>query len=149
MLGGEKGFHDFKKISPPSISPKSLVKKILTPPLVAMADQPHQLPGSVQRKGPRPPRQLESRFFRRAVALTVIAAVAASDQILPGRTTAARPGQHVVESQFRTRKNPPAELARIAISEQDILSRKRTALLRNVAVSKQANHGRHFVSMRG
>jgi hypothetical protein len=56
MLGGEKGFHDFKKISPPLISPKSLVKKILTPPLVAMADQPHQLPGSVQRKRPRPPR---------------------------------------------------------------------------------------------
>src|SRR5579862_7693813 len=105
MHGGKKGFHYLKKICRLDFSWKCLVKQILTPPLIAVADQPHQLPRGVQCEGPRPPCQFETSLFWRPVALTIVAAVAAGHQILPGRTPAARPWHHMVQRQFRTGKN--------------------------------------------
>ncbi len=100
-----------------------------------MADQAHQLARGVQRKGPRTPLQFEPRFFRRAIALAIVAGVAAGDEILPRRAPAARTRQHVIQRQLRSRKRAPAELASIAVAQQNIFARKRAALLRNVPVS--------------
>src|SRR2546423_11726839 len=101
---------------------KLLIKQVLTPTFVTVADQPHELPGSVQRKRTRSPRQFEPGFFRRAVALTVIAAVAACHEILPAGSPAPRTRHHVIQRQLRTRENAPAELARIPVSQQNILA---------------------------
>jgi hypothetical protein len=81
-----------------------------------MADHTHQLTRSMQRKWARPTRQLETCFFRRSVTFAVVAAVAASYKILPGRTAAARARNNMIERQFRTGKDTPAELASIAVA---------------------------------
>src|SRR5713226_4441290 len=97
MHEGKKGFHSCQESRSRRRKPrKCLVKKVLTPPLIAMPDQPHKLPGSMQRERPGPPRQLQPRLFRRAVALAVIAAVAACYQVLPGGPPPARSRHHVV-----------------------------------------------------
>ncbi len=83
---------------------KCLVEKILAPLVVAMPDQPHQLARSVQRERPRPALQFDSRFFRRAVALAVIACIAARHQIFPRRASAARSRHNVIERQLRCRE---------------------------------------------
>jgi hypothetical protein len=148
MHGSEKGFHYLKKVFSALISPKTLVKQILTPPLVPMPDQPHQLPRGMQRERPRPPRQFKSRLFRRPVALAVIATVTARDQVLPRRAPAPRSRHNMVQRQLRTRKNPPTELAGIPVPQQNVFPRKRAALLRNVPIGKQPNYRRDFVRMR-
>jgi hypothetical protein len=58
-------------------SGKPSIKQVLTPSFVAVPDQPHELPGGVQRKGPRSACQFQTSFFRRAIAFPVVAAVAA------------------------------------------------------------------------
>lgn len=62
---------------------KNLVEEVLAPLLVAVADESHQLPRSVQRKRTRTPLELQSGFFRSAVTLAIVALVAARYQILP------------------------------------------------------------------
>src|SRR5262249_38421997 len=114
-----------------------------------MSDQSHELSRCVQRERPRLPRQLKAGLFRSAVTLVVIAAIAAGHQIFPRRTSAARPRYYVIERQFRAGKHCSAELARVAISQQNILSRKRAALLRNMSVSQQPDDRWHSVGMRG
>src|SRR5579862_3016780 len=127
-----------------SAVPMLLVEEILAPLLVALPNQAHQLPRSVQRERTRAPLQLEARFFRRAIALAVVAGVAACDQILPGRAPAARARHHVVERQLRRGKRRAAELARVAVAQQDVLARKSAALLRDMPVAEQPDHGRHL-----
>src|SRR5271163_431407 len=126
---------------------EALVKQILTPPFIAMTDEPHQLSRGVQRKRPRPSRQLQTRLFWRAVALTVVAAVTAGHQILPRRASATRPGNHVVQRQLGTWEDAPAELAGIAIAQQNVLPRERPALLRNVPVRQKSDDRRNLVRM--
>src|SRR5580704_17973446 len=124
MQPNEKGFHYLKKNCRTYFSRNCLVKQILTPPLVAVSDQPHQLQRSMQRKGPRPSGQFEPGFFRSPVALAIVAAVAASHQVFPGRTPAARPGHYMIQRQFRTRKSPSTKLASISVAQQNIFTRK-------------------------
>lgn len=137
-----------KNLSMTFFAQKPLIKQILTPPFVAMSDEPHQLPRGMQRERPRPPRQFKPGFFRRAVALAVIATVATSHQVLPRRTPAARSRYNMVQRQFRTGKNSPAELASIPVSQQNVFPRKRPALLRNMPIGQQTNHRRHLVRVR-
>src|SRR5258708_33289701 len=122
MYGSKKGFTStelfFKQID---LAAEILVKQILTPPLVAVSDQTYELPGGMQRKRPGPPGQLQPILFRGPVALPVVAAVAASHQIFPRRAAATRPRHHVVQRQFRTREDPPTELTRIPVAQQNIL----------------------------
>jgi hypothetical protein len=113
-----------------------------------MADQSHQLPRSVQRKGTRPPVQVQPSLLRSAVALRVVALVAARHQIFPRRPPAARSRHHVIQRQFRRRKNSPAKLAGIVIAQQNIFSRQSASLLRNVPVRQQPNYRRHFQGRR-
>src|SRR6516165_1409861 len=102
MYWSEKGFLKIEKSFAPAEAYERSVKQVLTPPFVAVADQPHQLPRGVQREGTRSPRQFETGFLRSAVTLAVVAAVAASHQILPGGSPAARTRHNVVQGQCRT-----------------------------------------------
>jgi len=78
MHGSKKGFTFQKKLADSLFRRKCLIKQVLTPPLVAVSDQSHQLPRRMQCERPWPPRQFKPGFFRRPVALAVIATVAAS-----------------------------------------------------------------------
>ncbi len=49
----------------------------------------------------------------------------------------------MVQGQLGRGKVPVAELAGIAVAQQDILARKRARLLRDVPVGEQADHRRH------
>jgi len=50
----------------------------------------------------------------------------------------------MVKSQLGSWKDAPAELARVAIPQKDILPRERSSLLRDMPVSQQPDNGRHF-----
>src|SRR5215470_5358709 len=54
----------------------------------------------------------------------------------------------MVQGQFRTGKDAAAKLAGVPVAQKDILPGKRPALLRNVTISEQPNHGRNSVRMR-
>src|SRR5882672_2702881 len=97
------------------------VEQILAPLFILVADQAHQLPGGMQCEGARAPRQSNPGFFRSAVSLAVVALVAASDQILPGRPSAARSRDDVIQGQLRGRKRAAAELAGVTVAQQDVL----------------------------
>ena|ERR1700683_4767230 len=77
--------------------PKRLVEKVLAPFLVAMADQAHQLARSVKSERARAALKFQTGFFRGSITFAVVAAVAASHQILPGGAATARTRHHVVE----------------------------------------------------
>src|SRR5271170_444779 len=105
MRSSEKGFQYLKKSCHSLFHRKLLIKQVLTPPLVAVPDEPHQLPGGMQGERPWPPRQFKPGFFRRTVALAVIATVATSHQVFPRRTAAARSRHNMVQRQLRAGKN--------------------------------------------
>src|SRR5229473_699298 len=121
-----------------------LIKQVLTPLFVPVADEAHQLPRGVQREGARAPLQFQPGLFRSAVALVVVALVAAGHQIFPRRPPASGAGHDVIQSQLGAQQSPPAELAGVAVTQQNVLPRKRAALLRDVPVGQQANHRRHL-----
>ncbi len=98
----------------------------------------------MQRKRTRPPVQMQPCLFRSAITLRVVALVAARHQIFPRRTASARSRHHVIQRQFRRRKNSPAKLAGIVIPQQNVFSRKRASLLRNVPIRQQPNYRRHL-----
>ena len=54
----------------------------------------------------------------------------------------------MIEREFRTGEYTSAKLAGVPVTEQDILSGKRSALLRDMPVGQQANYRRHAVRMR-
>src|SRR5579884_2361781 len=62
-----------------------LIEQILLPAVVALGQQPHQVPAGMQAERPRCTRQLHPGFIRRAAALAVIAWVTARDEIFPRR----------------------------------------------------------------
>src|SRR5580693_2433847 len=70
------------------------IKQILLPLLIAFAQQPHQVPAGVQAERARLAGQFEPGLFRRAAAFPVIAAVAASYQVLPRRFAGTRSRDH-------------------------------------------------------
>ena len=55
----------------------------------------------------------------------------------------------MVQRQFGTWKNSPAELASIAVAKQNVFARKRAALLRNVAIGEQPNYRGNFMGVSG
>src|SRR2546425_3279540 len=95
---------------------KLSVEQVLAPPLVAMADEPHELPRRMQREGPRPPRQPQPRLFRSPVALRVVAQIAARHQVFPRGASASRTGHHVIERKFGVGKHTSAKLACVPVA---------------------------------
>ena len=76
---------------------KRLVEKVLAPFLVTMADEAHQLARSVESERARAALKFQAGFFRGAITFTIVATVAASHQIFPGRAPAPRTRHYVVE----------------------------------------------------
>src|SRR6202167_6376493 len=109
-----------------------------------MPDKAHQLARSMESKRTRAALKFESGFFRRAISFAIIAAVAACDESFRGRTATPRAGHHMVEREFRSGQRVTAKLASIAIAQQNVFSRKRAALLWDMAVGQKPNHRKHL-----
>jgi hypothetical protein len=99
-----------------------------------VSNQPHELPRGVQGEGAGAPSQFKASLLRGPIAFAVIAAVATGHEVFPGGTSAARTGNDVIQRQFRARKNSAAELAGIAVAQQNVFAGKRAALLWNVPI---------------
>src|SRR5712691_5782522 len=98
------------------------IEEILAPGFVSAAEIAHDLAIHVQRERARPAQQMHPRLFRRAIALAVIATLAASHQIVPGRLAAARTWRDVIQGQLRRRELLAAILARRVIAQQNIFA---------------------------
>jgi hypothetical protein len=59
------------------------VEEIFAPLLIAVADQPHELAGSVKSERTRTPLELQACLLGRAVTLIVVAGITACHQIFP------------------------------------------------------------------
>jgi hypothetical protein len=101
---------------------ESLVEEVLSPLLVAVADQAHQLPGSVQGKRTWAALELQPGLFGSTITFAVVALVAASHKVFPRRASPARTRHHVVERKLRRRKSVRAELASVAVAQKDVFS---------------------------
>ncbi len=119
-----------------------LVKQILPPLIVALREEPHQMPARMQTKRPRSASQFHARLLRSPTTLLVVARMAARDEILPSRFPRARPRDYVVERQFARRHRPVAILAYELVAHQDILPRQRPRLMWNPPVVEQPDHAR-------
>src|SRR5215471_1241251 len=78
----------------------TLIKQILPPLIIALAEQSHQMPARMQTERLRQTSQAHPRFFRSPISLSVIAGMAARDQVFPGRLARARTRDHVIEGQL-------------------------------------------------
>ena len=99
---------------------KSVIQ-ILAPLFLRLPEHADQVAAGVEVVGPRLARKFQSGLFGGAVALAVVAAVAAGDEVVPRALPAARARHHVVERQLRRRQAVAAELAGIAVAQQDVL----------------------------
>jgi hypothetical protein len=87
-----------------------------------MPDHPHNVPAGVQRERSRLAEQLHIfKFMQQLISLAAIARVTARNQILPGRQSAARTWNNMIQSQFTCRQYDAAVLAAITIAQQNIL----------------------------
>ena len=114
------------------------VKKVLTPLLVAIADQLHQLPRGIQSEGPGSAGQANPGFLGGAVALAVVAAVAVA-------TRFSRKDRRPANAEPRDREwlgTPKAtpQNWQVLRSRSKMFLRERARLLRDVAIGQQANH---------
>src|SRR5690606_9491492 len=71
-----------------------------------------------------PAQQPHPRLLRGSAALLEIAGDAGADDVLPRRLSALRTRNHVVEVELRAGQRFPAVLARVFVSEKDVLSRE-------------------------
>src|SRR5260370_12996162 len=101
----------------------SLIKKILPPLIIALGEQTHQVPASVQVKRLGRARKLHVGLIGRAAALAIVARIATGHKILPSAIPAARPRQNMIQRQFRRRQRAGAVLAAITVPPQDTLPR--------------------------
>jgi len=69
------------------------------------------------------------RFLRRPIALSVIAVMAAGDQVLPCGFPGARARNDVVERQFARGQRLVAILARVPVAHENVLARESTRLM--------------------
>ena len=118
----------------------ALIKQVLTPLIVALGKQSHQVPARVQAERTRGACQFETGFFRRAAAFAIIARMAAGHQIFPRGFAGARSRHHVIESELARRHRPVAILASVAIAHQDVLTRESPRLAGNPPVFEEADH---------
>ena len=79
-------------------------------------------------------------FFRSPVSLSMIATLAAGNQIIPRGLPSARAWQHMIERQLRGRILSAAVLAGRMVAQKNVLPRKRATFKRNVDVLSQTNN---------
>ena len=82
------------------LAAECLVEKILPPFVVGTAHEAHDVAAGVEVEGARLAHQLHAGFDRKLVALAAVAEMAASDQVLPGRSAAAGARHNVIERQL-------------------------------------------------
>lgn len=119
------------------------VEKVLSPLVVGVAHEPHDVAASVKIERARLAGGLHIGFVRKLIALAAIAGMAAGDEILPRGETATRARDHMVEREFARRQRGAAILAGVAIAQENILARQCSGLVRYPAVFKKADHRRH------
>src|SRR6185369_15021093 len=81
-------------------------------------------------------------LFRSPVTLTMIAAFAAGNQIIPRGLPSARAWQHMIESQFRGRVLSSAILAGGMVTQQNVLSREGATFKRDMNIFRKSNDRR-------
>jgi len=91
----------------------------------------------------------QAGLFRGAVALAIVAAVATGNQVFPAGAAAAGAREDMVERQFGGGELVAAELAGIAVAQEDVFAGKGASLLGDMAVAEQADHRRRQHGMRG
>jgi hypothetical protein len=128
----------FRRAFPTQLS----IEEVFPPLIVATSHQPHDVSGSMEIERSRLSHQFHPRFSRELISLPPIARMAASDKILPGRRPSPRTRNHVIQRQLARGQHRRAVLARIAIAQQDVLARERTALMWNPPILEQPNHRR-------
>ena len=106
--------------SPPS---ERLVEQILSPLIIRMPHQPHDVATGVKIKGTRFPRGPHVGFVRKLVAFAAVARMAAGDEVFPSGEAAARARDHVVQREFAGWKRGAAILAGVAVAQQNVFPR--------------------------
>ena len=106
----------------PSLS-LCLVEQILSPLIVRVPHQAHDVAAGVEIEGSRFPRGLHVGFVRKLIAFAAVAGMAAGDEIFPGRESPARARNHMIERKFTRGKRGAAILAGVAVAQQDVFPR--------------------------
>ena len=88
----------------------------------------------VQAEGARRPRQFHTSFVRCPVAFSVVAEMAAGDQVFPRSFPGARARNDMVEGHLARGQSAVAVLAGVAIAHQDVFARQSAGLVRDPAV---------------
>ena len=117
------------------------VEEVFAPLVVAAAQQAHQVTAGMEAERARLAKEFHARFFRGAAALTIVAAVATGDQILPGGLAGSRARDDVVEGHLAGGQHLVAILAGVAIAHQNVFARKSPGLMGNTPVFQQADDG--------
>src|ERR1700693_4882109 len=92
---------DLKQAGSLGAGQRSLIAKVFAPAVVATAEHAHDLAAGVQREGPRiAQKDHVIDLAEHAIAFASIAGMAAGDQVFPGRVTAARTRDYVVQREF-------------------------------------------------
>src|SRR5262245_16128387 len=100
----------------------SSVEQILPPLIVALTQQPHQVPAGVQAEWTRGPRQAHPGFIRSPVPLAIVAGMATSNQILPGGFSLARARHYMIQRQLIRAECTHAVLAGITVAHQNVFA---------------------------
>jgi hypothetical protein len=88
------------------------------------------------RRSARLAQQRHVCFFKRAIALFVIAGHAGSDEVLPTVASASRARGNMIDSQLR--RCSAAILTAISVASKNVLARQHDALVRNAVILEQA-----------
>jgi len=123
---------------------RSLEKQILLPLRIRPAHKAHDVPAGVQVESAGLARELHVGLIGQHVSLPAIAVVAAGDEVLPRRCSAARAWDDVVERKFPSCENLAAILAGVAIAQQDVLARESAGLVRNATIFEQPDDRRNI-----
>src|SRR5580698_7574920 len=116
------------------------IKQILPPLVIRASHEPHDVTAGVEIEGAGLAHQLHAGFAGELIALAAIAGMATSHKVLPSRGASARAWHHVIEREFAGRQHFATKLTGVAITQQNVLARKRTRLVRNSPILQQSNH---------
>ena len=94
----------------------------------------------MEREGARLLEQLHLCLNQQMIAFPTIAGVAARDQVFPCRRASTRAWDNVVQCQLTRREHYAAVLARVAVTQQNVLAGERAGLVWNSAVFQKPDH---------
>jgi hypothetical protein len=107
----------------PGPTTEQLIEQILSPLIIRMPHQAHDVAAGVEIEGTRLAGGPHVGFVRKLIAFAAVAAVATGDEVLPGGKASARARDDVVEGELSGRKIRAAILTGVAVAQQDVLTR--------------------------